>query len=320
MENLKIKVNNDQESREAQELFFALGYGYEGSKIKTIQDFEYVGVYYFFAYSDGDLTTSYDEVLFNFKDSHKEITINQLRDMVVLKRNSVEDATHVGKSGSEYYLGDKAYFWNGMKWKQMDFYNLAHIKPIEREMREYLEKQEDGSYKLVMRGECNGKINIRVPNGAEIYTNCYDDDFFYKTNGEFLSVFDNEGWEETEYSSKNYKLEMQGYGRIVVWQREKESSCDMAKTIEEARQEYFKEVHVTCDRLEKHGHYFIDVSDVDEVDFYEIALRYGVTDPCAQHILKKCLALGNRGHKDFHEDVEDIYKTAKRMMKIHGLD
>lgn len=74
------------------------------------------------------------------------------------------------------------------------------------------------------------------------------------------------------------------------------------------------------DKVHQHRHYFIDVSDVDEIDFYEIALRYNVTDPCIQHILKKCLAVGQRGQKDFHHDLKDIYDTAKRMLDVHGLD
>lgn len=77
---------------------------------------------------------------------------------------------------------------------------------------------------------------------------------------------------------------------------------------------------VGIEQVRQHQHYFIDVSDVDEIDFYEIALRYNVTDPCIQHILKKCLAVGQRGQKDFHHDLKDIYDTAKRMLAVHGLD
>ena len=71
-------------------------------------------------------------------------------------------------------------------------------------------------------------------------------------------------------------------------------------------------------KMRENNHYFIDVSDVDEVDFYEIAKRYNVTDPAVQHILKKCLAIGNRGHKDLETDLKDILKTAKRALQING--
>lgn len=69
----------------------------------------------------------------------------------------------------------------------------------------------------------------------------------------------------------------------------------------------------------KHSHYFKDVSDIDEIDVYEVLHRFGVTDPCLQHIIKKALCAGERGHKDFHTDLKNIADTAQRMLEIHGL-
>lgn len=91
MENLKIKVNGKKDGDLAQELFFKLGYGFDGCKIKTIQSLEYTSDYYFFAYShDMDLTHSCDYGVFMNK-AHKEITLQELRDMVVFKRESLND-------------------------------------------------------------------------------------------------------------------------------------------------------------------------------------------------------------------------------------
>ena len=81
----------------------------------------------------------------------------------------------------------------------------------------------------------------------------------------------------------------------------------------------FSDTDSTAQVPKQHSHYFIDVSDVDEIDFYEIAKRYNVTDPCVQHILKKCLAIGNRGHKSLHTDMKDIHDTAVRMLAMHGI-
>ena len=48
-------------------------------------------------------------------------------------------------------------------------------------MKEYLEKQADGSYKLVMRGIVGKDDDIEVPEGAEIYTkNDADGNVFYR--------------------------------------------------------------------------------------------------------------------------------------------
>lgn len=82
MKNLKIRVNSADESKEAQELFFALGYGFEGNTVKEIQEFEYIGVFYLFAYvDDQDLTHSSNLELFNSKP-HREITLPEIRAMV----------------------------------------------------------------------------------------------------------------------------------------------------------------------------------------------------------------------------------------------
>lgn len=119
----------------------------------------------------------------------------------------------------------------------------------------------------------------------------------------------------------------------VIWQRHPEETInDKVASAEMARQEskewdledysFAESDALIGPNIEqaRHNHYYIDVSNVDEVDFYEIALRYNVTDPCIQHILKKCLAVGNRGHKDFHTDLKDIYDTAKRALDIHKVD
>ena len=48
---------------------------------------------------------------------------------------------------------------------------------------------------------------------------------------------------------------------------------------------------------EKHNHYFRDCP-YDKIDVYRIIDIFEITDPVAQHILKKCIATGKRGHKD----------------------
>ena len=45
----------------------------------------------------------------------------------------------------------------------------------------------------------------------------------------------------------------------------------------------------------KHSHYYRDVSDLSAIDVYRLIRLFNVTDPCAQHILKKCLVQGGRG-------------------------
>lgn len=83
MENLKIKINSEAESKEVQELFFELGYGwYMDGKYKNIIRLEYDSSFFMFAYFDGCLTHSGRLDLFEEKIDFKEITLEQLHEMV----------------------------------------------------------------------------------------------------------------------------------------------------------------------------------------------------------------------------------------------
>jgi hypothetical protein len=86
MENLKIKVNNEAESKEAQELFFELGYGRNNGKTKEVCDIDFD---FLFAYGDDlDLTHTNDEKLFKRKN-HKQISLGELRALVSLHKNPI---------------------------------------------------------------------------------------------------------------------------------------------------------------------------------------------------------------------------------------
>lgn len=107
MDNYKIKVNDEAESKEAQELFFELGYSW----LCCGKYYNRIGNYTF-------ITAYPDEMLLRMGwggDTDKELTIPQLRDLVVLKRNDVKDATHRDKRDESIYLtSDKViYYWQG---------------------------------------------------------------------------------------------------------------------------------------------------------------------------------------------------------------
>ena len=48
------------------------------------------------------------------------------------------------------------------------------------------------------------------------------------------------------------------------------------------------------------------------VDVYDILRAFVVTDPALQHLIKKALNVGIRGHKDAKEDYKDILDSAER--------
>ena len=79
MENYKIKVNNEAESREAQNLFFQLGYEWYGcgAAYNPIDGFKFIT-----AYADEmRLAMGWGE------DADKELTLHQLRDLVAKSKN-----------------------------------------------------------------------------------------------------------------------------------------------------------------------------------------------------------------------------------------
>ncbi|MGQ1216113.1 hypothetical protein ACT4Z6_16220 [Acinetobacter baumannii] len=106
MDNYKIKVNDEAESKEAQELFFELGYSW----LCCGKYYNRIGNYTF-------ITAYPDEMLLRMGwggDTDKELTLPQLRDLVVLKRGDVKDATHRDKQQNSIYLtSDKViYYWD----------------------------------------------------------------------------------------------------------------------------------------------------------------------------------------------------------------
>ncbi|QXR27003.1 hypothetical protein [Acinetobacter junii] len=110
MNNYKIKVNNEAESKEAQELFFELGYKFEFcADIQSCRQSEAFRFPYFVQ------ATEFGQILFAIGnlDKAQELTLPQLRDLVVLHRNDMKDATHVTEDNEVYYL--KTSVWNVWK-------------------------------------------------------------------------------------------------------------------------------------------------------------------------------------------------------------
>lgn len=88
MENLKIKVNSEAESKEAQELFFELGYEMGACSIGCYP----VVIITTKAWgTENWCSTRAIRLNHPAHESHKEITLPELRDMVVLRRNPMKE-------------------------------------------------------------------------------------------------------------------------------------------------------------------------------------------------------------------------------------
>jgi hypothetical protein len=53
------------------------------------------------------------------------------------------------------------------------------------------------------------------------------------------------------------------------------------------------------------------------VDVYDVLEAFKVTCPALQHLAKKALCVGIRGHKDTEQDLKDIIASAQRALQLH---
>ena len=215
MENYEVKVNNWDESKEVQELYIALGATCGVEQITS----RWVCLYY-------KLITFYD-LLPNV--NFKQVTIQQLRDLVVLKRNDINDANYESENGDrKYYLTDAEFFEfiNGA-WVNIDEYvDGVCFKSINKEgevkMKEYIAKVS-GDWRLVDSHELvSGRIE--VPEGADIlYLNeMYESSkhFFKTVSGKSYYKYLDKDSEWIEYSDEGldeFKENIDNFR--IMWQR-----------------------------------------------------------------------------------------------------
>lgn len=125
MDNYKIKVKDEAESKEAQELFVQLGY--------ELFKFKRIGIV-----ATEDNGTVYPDVIGNW-DAYegKELTLPQLRDLVVLKRNDINDANYRSKKVSDglYFKTCDGifYFMFEGKWVLSEIRTDEGLEPINQD-------------------------------------------------------------------------------------------------------------------------------------------------------------------------------------------
>ena len=303
MENLKIRVANEAESKEAQELFFELGcYWNIGLEVRNLYaKFLYV--------SNNQIKMGYCSDNFS-NTNYREITLAELRDMVVLNRNDVNDATHKDTITGDkvLQLSDKIYYWQGEKWNEYPC--GVDIKPIEKkEMKEYLSKNSSGNYQLV--NHRFSEDDIEVPDGAEVATASGLAIYFWKPS-ENKTFVDNVGWSECDTKSIcTLDSYLEDGDASIIWKRHTQPE-------ELPFMDSLNDQYAEIEQVRKHRHYFKDVSNIAEIDVYAVLKLFDVTDPCLQHIVKKALCAGKRGHKDMMEDLQNIIDTAIRAVELNS--
>lgn len=223
MEDLKIRVTTKQESKEAQELAVKAGY-----ELDTMFGQHWNSEYSYLALC-GDMSAGF--ATNDMVKNDKEITLPRLRDMVVLKRNDVNDATHTDQDGWKWYIGADSYVWqagNSQQLKQWDQSGLAMVdlKPIEKEMKEYLDK--DYVLRQVKQTSGDNRVPsdwIEVPEGANFYCDTY---FWMQLNSQ--KFWNGVDWQYDQTTLLNFS---KSFNKPILWQREslnnKVASAEVAR-------------------------------------------------------------------------------------------
>ena len=219
MANYKVKVNNEAESKEVQELLFKLGCEWStcGNSYNNMVN---IGDYIFL--------TDWNMINYGLGIGRKEITLQCLRDLVVLKRNSIDDATHY-YGGSKYYLTDSEFYqYSEGKWINIDEYvDGMTFKKIEKEdeMKEFLNQEQEYALVKCFVGETPIPESwIEIPEGAEIlyFEKRYEsaNHFFKVVNGKSYYKYLEKDSEWIEYDIAGldeFKDNIDNFR--VVWQR-----------------------------------------------------------------------------------------------------
>ena len=251
MENLKIRVT-PVESEEAQKLLFELGYKWRGLQNPKAIYMLTLDEFYIIAY-----IKTWDMQISGFFENSsslmdfREITLPQLRDMVVLHRNDVNDATHENSMYKYFKACDDWYYFDlgcTDKWQKStgakpEYYEK--LKPIEKTMKEFLNTKTF----MVRQSDENGNIAfgsdyadwIEIPEGAEKATQCGKYLIFWKNNIESFSRLDG----DTDWTSGGDNMPFDEYFIVqsdvsIVWDRKKPDAAvslnNIVKTAEAHRE------------------------------------------------------------------------------------
>lgn len=203
MQNLKIKLNSESEAEEVKRLAVKAGY-----KLDALFGRKWSSEFCYLLLCE-DMSAGFGNEI--MADGDKPLSIGELRDMVVLKRNDVNDATHEDKDDPEfkYRLIDNNWYviTDGNPVWRKDSIDLNEaplfIKPIEKNMKEYLDKKPDGSYELIVSsGGCVDRDWIEIPELSQFAVLNGDDE---------IAFYDGNGLERSHFISS-----------AIIWQRDQD--------------------------------------------------------------------------------------------------
>ncbi len=66
----------------------------------------------------------------------------------------------------------------------------------------------------------------------------------------------------------------------------------------------------------KYNQYLHEIKPGIFIDVYDVLMAWNVTNPALQHLIKKALQAGDRGHKSREQDLQDIIDSAIRAKEL----
>ena len=66
----------------------------------------------------------------------------------------------------------------------------------------------------------------------------------------------------------------------------------------------------------KYNKYLHEIKPGIFIDVYDVLMAWNVTNPALQHLIKKALQAGERGHKSREQDLQDIIDSAIRAKEL----
>jgi DNA-binding Xre family transcriptional regulator len=165
--------------------------------------------------------------------------------------------------------------------------------------KEYLQKLEDGSYKLVVLSDAvDGHDGlIEVPDGAEVLTVSGCENVFWKNDGKLSFHTENsENWDMADSLICDLSQYLENFGSCIVWQRESESDVkhviDVDKTLGERQSQYgeFKDVAHTTQ-------YLLQMLSTDEMSDVQLEALHMICSKLSR------ITHGDANHVDSWHDI-----------------
>ncbi|MGL5397929.1 MAG: hypothetical protein ACRDBQ_22065 [Shewanella sp.] len=151
--------------------------------------------------------------------------------------------------------------------------------------------------------------------------------FFLGGESVFLRTNDihEQVWSAKQAETRKWKGEVLGDWRDTLENRPEQTISDICSEIkDENRHEEIFEPLVSVEDAATSKQPAITPSKYTKtihgvsVDVYDVLQAWGVSNPALQHLIKKALQCGQRGHKDNAQDLQDIIDSAIRAKELES--